>query len=185
MVAPPQDNPNANFPDIPHSAGSLIMSGLLDFPSSDATFDPYRPLFSCLLMSHLLRNSEHAKKLAREITFPGGDGDDDDNENVSLLQLVVGNLIMASRAQGEAANRALKEGRVEGPSEEEDWTRVMVGYLVLLCTWLWDSPKSVTEFLSESSNLQVVSSGVMVDANSHSSSLLSPSLRASTRSSRA
>lgn len=131
------------------------MSGLLDFHSSEAPFDPYRSLFSCLLMSHLLRNSEHAKKLAREISFPGGD--DGDDENVSLLQLVVGNLMMASRAQGEAANRAVKEGRVEGVSEEEDWTRVMVGYLVLLCTWLWDSPKSVTEFLSESSNLQVVS----------------------------
>lgn len=155
MVPPPADNSSSNFADTPQSAGSLIMSGLLDFHSSEMPFDPYRALFSCLLMSHLVRNSEHAKKLAREISFPGG-GDDDD-ENVSLLQLVVGNLMMALRAQGEAANRAVKEGRIEGPSDEEDWTRVVVGYLVLLCTWLWDSPKSVTEFLSESSNLQVVS----------------------------
>jgi hypothetical protein len=46
--------------------------------------------------------------------------------------------------------------------EEANWNRVMVGYLVLLCTWLWDSPKTVKEFLNESSNLQVVS--VALDA---------------------
>lgn len=118
--------------------------------------DPYRPLFSCLLMAHLLRNSEGAKQLARDVSFPSGDGDGGDDDKVSLLQLVVGNLMMAARAQEEAANRAVKEGGI-ATSEEEDWARVMVGYLVLLCTWLWDSPKSVKEFLSESANLQVVS----------------------------
>ncbi|GMK57887.1 hypothetical protein CspeluHIS016_0407210 [Cutaneotrichosporon spelunceum] len=154
MVSPPEDNPNSNFPDTPQSAGSLILSGLLDFHTSEPTFDPYRSLFSCLLMSHLLRASEHSKKLAREISFPGGGDDDDDN--VSLLQLVVGNLMVAARAQGEAATKATMEGGADGSSEEEDWTRVMVGYLVLLSTWLWDSPKSVAEFLSDSSNLQVL-----------------------------
>lgn len=152
MIPPPEDNPNANFPDVPQSAGSLILSGLLDMPTSGDAFDPYRPLFSCLLLSHLIRNSEHGKRVAREILFPSGD---DDDEQVSLLQLIVGNLMMASRAQADAANRAAKDGH--DTSEEEDWTRVMVGYLVLLCTWLWDSPKSVKEFLSESANLQVVS----------------------------
>lgn len=162
MVAPPLDNPNANFPDQPQSAGSLILSGLLDLPhSSEIQFDPYRPLFSCLLLSHLIRNSEHAKKLARDITISSGDSGDsaiaDDEDKVSLVQLVVGNLMMASREQTECVNRAAKEGLTNGSPEEEDWTRVMVGYLVLLCTWLWDSPKTVKEFLSESANLQVVS----------------------------
>lgn len=67
--------------------------------------------------------------------------------------------MMASREQTEAVNKAAKEGR-PAPGDgmdEEDWTRVMVGYLVLLCTWLWDSPRSVKEFLGESANLQVVS----------------------------
>ncbi|WWC94540.1 hypothetical protein V866_001386 [Kwoniella sp. B9012] len=161
MVAPPSDNPNANFPDQPQSAGSLILSGLLDLPqSSTEPFDPYRPLFSCLLLAHLIRNSEHAKKLAREIAIPSGDSGDsaiaDDEDKVSLVQLVVGNLMMASREQTECVNRAAKEGLTTGLPEEEDWTRVMVGYLVLLCTWLWDSPKTVKEFLSESANLQVL-----------------------------
>ncbi|OCF39785.1 hypothetical protein I317_06394 [Kwoniella heveanensis CBS 569] len=161
MVAPPADNPNANFPDQPNSAGSLILSGLLELPHSSAeAFDPYRPLFSCLLLSHLIRNSEHGKKLARDITFPSGDSADsaiaDDDDKVSLLQLVVGNLMMAAREQTDCVNRAAKEGLTTGLPEEEDWTRVMVGYLVLLCTWLWDSPKTVKDFLSESANLQVL-----------------------------
>lgn len=141
------------------SAGSTILSGLLDLPSTSSTpFDPYRPLFACLLLAHLLRSSEHAKKLAREITLtpPGGEEED----KASLIQLVVGNLMMASREQAEAVNRTAKDGiRPEGSEgmDEEDWTRVMVGYLVLLCTWLWDSPRSVKEFLGESANLQIVS----------------------------
>ena len=142
--------------DAPETTGAVILSGLLDLPTSpDAPFDPYRSLFSCLLLAHLVRNSEHAKKLAREISVAPSDAEEDD-EKVGLVQLVVGNLMMASREQTECVNKAAKEGRVEGSTEEEDWTRVMVGYLVLLCSWLWDSPKTVKEFLSESGNLQVV-----------------------------
>ncbi|KAL7422028.1 Vesicle-mediated ER to Golgi transport protein [Cryptotrichosporon argae] len=153
MVPPPADNPNSDFPDQPQSAGSLILAGLLD--ANESPLDPYRPLFSCLLLSHLVRNSEHAKKLAREITLPSGDSAiADDDDKVGLVQLVVGNLMMASREQTEAANRAAK-GET-GAGDVDDWTRVMVGYLVLLCTWLWDSPKTVKDFLSESANLQVL-----------------------------
>ena len=149
------------------------MAGLLELPSAGAPFDPYRSLFACLLLAHLLRNSEHAKKLARALTLPGLGSEDsaivDDEDKVSLIQLVVGNLMMAEREQAECANRAAKEGKLAESTEEEDWTRVMVGYLVLLCTWLWDSPKTVTEFLSESANLQVVCtiSWAMVDRLAH------------------
>ncbi|EJT45264.1 transporter [Trichosporon asahii var. asahii CBS 2479] len=132
------------------TAGSMILNGLLDLPSAETQFDPYRPLFSCLFLSHLIRDSEHAKKLAREISLGG----DDEDDKVSLIQLVVGNFMMASRAQAEATSRAIKDGA--SGHEEEDWTRIMVGYLVLLCTWLWDSPKSVAEFLNESNNLQTL-----------------------------
>jgi hypothetical protein len=162
LIAPPADNPNASYADTPQSAGSIILSGLLDLPQPGAQFDPYRPLFASLLLAHLVRNSEHAKKLARETILPMGDGDDsaiqDEDDKVSLVQLIVGNLMMAAREHTECVNRSAKEGRVAGSTEEDDWTRVMVGYLVLLCTWLWDSPKTVKEFLSESANLQVVSS---------------------------
>ncbi|ORY26157.1 p115 like vesicle tethering protein [Naematelia encephala] len=158
MISPPTDNPNEQFPDQPQSAGSVILSGLLDLPPS-SVFDPYRPLFACLLLAHLVRNSEHAKKLARDLTMPTGDADSavaDDDEKVTLVQLVVGNLMMAAREHTECVNRVARQGAVPDSTEEEDWTRVMVGYLVLLCTWLWDSPKTVKEFLSESANLQVL-----------------------------
>lgn len=161
MANPSTDGPNGTTPEVP-SAGSLILSGLLDLPPAGSPeWDPYRPLFSCLLLAHLVRNSEHAKKLAREISIPSGESGEsaiaDDDDKVALVQLVVGNLMMAAREHTECVNRAAKEGKVQGSTEEEDWTRVMVGYLVLLCTWLWDSPKTVKEFLSESANLQVVS----------------------------
>lgn len=64
--------------------------------------------------------------------------------------------MLASREQAESVNRAARNGGAEATREEEEWTRVMVGYLALLCTWLWDSPKSVKEFLSESNNLQAL-----------------------------
>ena len=162
--------PNPNDPEALPSAGSVILSGLLDLPTGIEQFDPYRPLFSCLLLAHLVRNSEHAKKLTREITIPSAEGDSavtDDEDKVSLVQLVVGNLMMASREHTECVNRAAKEGKMGGSTEEEDWTRVMVGYLVLLCTWLWDSPKTVKEFLSESANLQVVSSEKICAREAH------------------
>ena len=166
MIPPPPDNPNAEFPDIPQSAGSIILSGLLDLPNPGDHFDPYRPLFASLLLAHLVRNSEHAKKIARETTLPSGDGDSaiqDEDDRVSLVQVIVGNLMMAAREHTECVNRAAKEGKMAGSTEEDDWTRVMVGYLVLLCTWLWDSPKTVKEFLSESANLQVVSDWVLLE----------------------
>lgn len=152
LSAPPPTE--EEFPTV----GSIILSGLLDLPTSpEAPFDPYRSLFSCLLLAHLVRNSEHAKKLARDVTIPSADEQSaDDEDKVGLVQLIVGNLMMASREQTECVNRAAKEGKSPGSTEEEDWTRVMVGYLVLLCVWLWDSPKTVKEFLSESANLQVV-----------------------------
>ncbi|KIR59331.1 hypothetical protein I314_04848 [Cryptococcus bacillisporus CA1873] len=164
LATPIADNPNA---EPTSNAGSLILSGVLELPHSSITpsFDPYRPLFSCLLLSHLIRNSEHAKKLAREISFPSGDTDPNhdpdsaveaEEDEIPLLQLVVGNLMLASREQTESVNRAARDGGVEAAREEEEWTRVMVGYLALLCTWLWDSPKSVKEFLSESNNLQAL-----------------------------
>ncbi|WVR06834.1 hypothetical protein IAU60_003870 [Kwoniella sp. DSM 27419] len=159
-LTPPNEQSGATAAQNTPSAGSLILSGLLELPQSSAEpFDPYRSLFSCLLLSHLIRNSEHAKKLARDINIPLGDSDSaiaDDDDKVSLVQLVVGNLMMAAREQTECVNRAAREGLTAGLAEEEDWTRVMVGYLVLLCTWLWDSPKTVKEFLSESANLQVL-----------------------------
>ncbi|KAL7413626.1 p115 like vesicle tethering protein [Mrakia frigida] len=166
--------PPPSFSEIPQTAGSLLLSALTDYPSSGPSYDPYRPLFASLLFAHLLRISETTKKIAREITFPSPsslssssdepDEEDDDDGPTGLVQVVVGNLMMAAREQSEAANREAKEGGVGGGEAErerramkgKDWTRAMVGWLEVLAVWMWDSPKTVKEFLSEGANLQVL-----------------------------
>ena len=202
------------------TAGNIIMNAIVETPLPGRPVEPYRILFACLLMAHLIRGSEKAKTAAREIKIPpagaGGPAgesgdihehaimDDDDEEHETLLQVVVGNLMLAQREQADCANRAAKEGTGPGgvpgrhlgtgvaggiSEEEADWNRVMVGYLVLLCTWLWESPKTVRAFLEES-DLQVVSwsrSGQQTVTRAErvafasSSSALSPNRPASTR----
>jgi intracellular protein transport protein USO1 len=159
----------SNDPDQPQSAGQILLAALIETPLPGRPFDPYRPLFACLLLSHLIRNSEVAKKIAREISLTPVEEDngsavvDDDGDREGLVQIIVGNLMLAQREQAECANRRAKDGaakphlRDQVDEEETNWNRVMVGYLILLCTWLWDSPKTIKEFLNESSNLQVVS----------------------------
>lgn len=169
------DAPSSPFRvvEIPSTAGAILLSALTEFPT--ATSDPNRPLFASILLSHLLRNSETSKKLACAITFPssppatGGAPaeDDDDDDPVTLMQVIVGNLMMALREAGEATNRELQghgrkkseavDGEEEAKWSSRDWTKAVVGWLVALSTWLWDSPASVKAFLSEGSNVQVVS----------------------------
>ena len=51
----------------------------------------------------------------------------------------------------------LARGRVEeAEGEARAWDRVIVGYLVLLCLWLWEDQKSVRVFL-EGGGIGVVS----------------------------
>ncbi|GHJ85164.1 hypothetical protein NliqN6_1566 [Naganishia liquefaciens] len=155
----PGSTPDPETADAPQSAGTLLLNALVETPLPGQPFDPYRPLFACLLMAHLVRNSEAAKRAAREMVLPSFDDEEDaQEESDGLIQVVVGNLMMAAREQAECVNRRAKDQpTAEGSStEESDWTRVMVGYLILLCTWLWDSPKSVKEFLNDSSNIQVL-----------------------------
>lgn len=161
MRPPPENNPNDPTGDVetPQSAGSLLLSALTDLPVSGEQYDPYRPILASLLFAHLLRTTETIKKMARAITFPSADEDDDEDPQ-TLVGVVVGNLVMAAREQTEVANREAKDGVPAGGREMtgRDWSRAQVGWLLILCQWLWDSPKTVKEFLSEGSHLQVVSS---------------------------
>nr|ASF90195.1 hypothetical protein SPAR05478 [Bartheletia paradoxa] len=160
---------------VDESAGSALLASLSDYPSSLPTetgmkFDPLKPQLACLLFASLLRGSEPAKALARGLVMPislAGDEEDED-DRLTLVHAVVGNLMMADREQTESVNaaraRAVANARAGGNStgaeEEEtnqdDWARTMCGYLIVLITWMWDSPESVRDFLSESANLQVL-----------------------------
>ncbi|GJN91820.1 hypothetical protein Rhopal_004843-T1 [Rhodotorula paludigena] len=139
------------------SSGSIILHALRVFPQpargTDA-LDSYAPFFAALLFSHLVLHSEVCKEAARRIYFqgddtePGGEGDVDDR--ASLVGILVGNLMMAQREQAQSANAGL------GPERALEWSRVMVAYLTALSVWMWESPHTVKEFLSEGSNLQVL-----------------------------
>ncbi|UZJ56057.1 hypothetical protein CBS101457_005377 [Exobasidium rhododendri] len=165
-------------------AGKLLLEGVSQFPTltpqgqRGGKFDPYKYLISSFLFSHLIRGSETAKDLARGLLF-GADGnvigqvdarkkkssndvDDDDDEQSSLIQVLVGNFTMALREHGEATRRERGAGSASKSSihgnqgSPADWTRVQIGYLIILSTWFWDSKSSVEEFVKESSNLQVL-----------------------------
>ncbi|SNX84002.1 related to transport protein USO1 [Melanopsichium pennsylvanicum] len=161
-------------------AGKVLLEGITQNPSSQATFesgDAYKHLVSSMLFSYLVRGSETAKAAARSIainpdgsiiryTRPETSGDDSDDEDEdddapsSLIQVIVGNLTLSERELADAVRkeRATAMGATVSSKSfsAADWTRIMVGYLVLLSVWLHESPLSVRDFLSESATLQAV-----------------------------
>lgn len=139
----------------PESPGSIILYAIRSLPQANSQdpSDSYIPFFSSLLLSHLIPYSEPAKTLARSIYFAGNDaeaGGPSTENRSTLIAIVVRNLMLAQREQAQSANAGA------GPERGLEWSRVMVGYLIVLSIWLWESPASVKEFLSEGSNLQVV-----------------------------
>ncbi|CAG8703134.1 2880_t:CDS:10, partial [Dentiscutata erythropus] len=131
LTPPPDDNPNSNMNTAkPQSAGSLLLSALLEWEDSEA--DPYVVWFSSVIFSHILMNNEKPKELARGIMI----GEDSVDGHIPLLHSIVGNLILATRQNADV--------------------RVLIGYLCVLCIWLWDSPQSVKEFLSKDTHLQIL-----------------------------
>ena len=134
----------------PQTAGSVLLSGIrtLPPPSSTEPFDSHGPLFSCLILSSILRDTESCKRLARELTFSGAE----EEESVGLVHAIVGDLMLAQREQ----NLCAASPSASAHERMIEWSRVMVSYLILLIVWMWESPRSVREYLAESSNVQVV-----------------------------
>ncbi|MCO5555756.1 hypothetical protein L7F22_009301 [Adiantum nelumboides] len=160
--------------------GPLLLRGLSQFPETSTSgqgatyFDAYRYLISALLFAHLVRGSDTAKDMARGLLF-GPDGKvvehidvkkttlDEDDERSTLVQLIIGNLTMALREHGEATRRergagvSASKSQIHGQSgSPTDWARIQIGYLIVLITWIWESPSAVAELLKESSNLQIL-----------------------------
>ncbi|KAG1472429.1 hypothetical protein G6F56_001544 [Rhizopus delemar] len=128
--SPPADNVNSSFSGKPHSAGSLLLEMIENWEQSSS--DPYKVWFACDILSHIVRNSEKAKGIANSVVF----GDEAKGEDpVPFLHHVVAQLLMATK--NPATN-----------------SRIPIGYLTFLCTWLYDSPQSVSLFLAESTNVQ-------------------------------
>ncbi|KGO76751.1 Armadillo-like helical [Penicillium italicum] len=110
-----------------------ILSVLLTAPEARGNADPYQVWMACVLMFHLLFDDAEAKATAMAVT----EGDAESGEEVvTSVQSVVGNLIT---------------GLQRGDDE-----RITVGYLMLLCGWLFEDPDVVNDLLGEGSCIQTL-----------------------------
>lgn len=110
-----------------------ILSVLLTAPEARGNADPYQVWMASVLMFHLLFDDSEAKATAMGVT----EGDAESGEEVvTSVQSVVGNLIT---------------GLQRGDDE-----RITVGYLMLLCGWLFEDPDVVNDLLGEGSTIQTL-----------------------------
>ncbi|KAJ6032077.1 hypothetical protein N7540_002809 [Penicillium herquei] len=110
-----------------------ILSVLLTPPDSRGNADPYQVWMACVLMFHLILDDHEAKSTVMGVT----EGDADSGEEVvTSVQSVVANLIT---------------GLQRGDDE-----RITVGYLMLLCGWLYEDPDVVNDLLGEGSSIQTL-----------------------------
>ncbi|OQE46194.1 hypothetical protein PENCOP_c001G03939 [Penicillium coprophilum] len=110
-----------------------ILSVLLTTPEARGNADPYQVWIACVLMFHLLFDDAEAKATAMGVT----EGDAESGEEVvTSVQTVVGNLIT---------------GLQRGDDE-----RITIGYLMLLCGWLFEDPDVVNDLLGEGSCIQTL-----------------------------
>ena len=110
-----------------------ILTILIDDPESSRGSDPYRTWLAAVLLFHLLYEDIDAKSLARSVA----EGDAEKGEEViTCIQSLSANLI-------------------SGQQRDED-PRVSIGYLMILCGWLYEDHDAVNDFLGEGSNVQSI-----------------------------
>ena len=110
-----------------------IMTILLNDPESSRGVDPHRSWISAVLLFHLLYEDFDAKNTAMSVA----EGDAEKGEEViTCIQTLSSNLI-------------------SGEQKDED-PRVSIGYLMILCGWLYEDHDAVNDFLGEGSNVQSI-----------------------------
>ena len=110
-----------------------IITILLHDPESSHGVDPYRSWISAVLLFHLLYEDFDAKNIAMSVA----EGDAENGEEViTCIQTLSSNLISGER-------------------KDED-PRVSIGYLMILCGWLYEDHDAVNDFLGEGSNVQSI-----------------------------
>ncbi len=108
-----------------------ILTILISEPEAGRGVDPYRPWIAAVLLFHLLYDNFEAKNMALKVA----EGDAEKGEEVvTCIQAISGNLI-SSQQKG----------------EDE---RISIGYLMVLCGWLYEDHDAVNDFLGEGSNVQ-------------------------------
>ena len=110
-----------------------IVTILLRDPEISRGVDPYRTWISAVLLFHLLYEDFDAKSIAMSVA----EGDAEKGEEViTCIQRLSSNLI-------------------SGEQRDED-PRVSIGYLMILCGWLYEDHDAVNDFLGEGSNVQSI-----------------------------
>lgn len=108
-----------------------ILSLLVSPPETRGNADPYQTWIASVLLFHLLFEDSGAKGTAMKVT----EGEAEKGEEViTCVQTIAGNLIT---------------GIQRGDDE-----RISIGYLMLLCGWLFEEPDAVNDFLGEGSSIQ-------------------------------
>lgn len=108
-----------------------VLTTLLRPAASTVASDPYRSWFASVLLYHLISEDGEAKAMAMKVS----EGDASSGEEVvTCIQTITSNLI-------------------EGMQRNDD-DRVLIGYLMLLCGWLYEDLDAVDDFLGEGSNVQ-------------------------------
>ncbi|KAJ2445955.1 Vesicle-mediated ER to Golgi transport protein [Coemansia sp. RSA 2440] len=128
-LTPPGDAGSASEPETHQSAGSLIVSVLLDWRETGSE-DVWRVWYASMLLSTILRDHIECKEQALKIT--------------------IGDI-----AQGEEPfpllNELMSQARQAAQSESD--ARLSLAIFTLVCVWLVDFPRGVSTLLDESSNV--------------------------------
>lgn len=115
-----------------HEADNIISILVEDLDSRRGS-DPYRCWIAAVLLFHLLYEDFEAKNIAMAVA----EGDASTGEEVvTCIQTLTGSLIT-------------------GEQKVED-ERVSIGYLMVLCGWLYEDHDAVNDFLGEGSSVQSI-----------------------------
>lgn len=117
---------NAGVDDTPN-----VLSTVLRNQELRHSADPYRVWFASVIILHLIFDDSETKTQLMSVR----EGDDSAGEEVvTCIQALTGALITSM--------------------QRGDDERVSVGYMMLLCAWLFEDPDAVNDFLGEGSSVQ-------------------------------
>lgn len=120
-----------------------ILTVLLEPPNTRSNQDPYQQWMAAVLLMHLLVDNSESKDAALKVSDTENETDgDEEYENVTFVQSITSNVVAG----------------VQHPEDE----RALIGYLMLLSTWLFEDLGAVNDLLGEGSTIQGLISAVKV-----------------------
>lgn len=119
-----------------------ILTVLISPPNPRVAAGPYQIWMASVLMFHLLHEESDAKAIALAVS-EGNAGEGE--EIITLVQNIASNVISGY--------------------QQQDDERVLVGYLMLLCGWLFEDPDAVNDFLGEGSCVPSLIQAVKVSSH--------------------